>query len=79
MKTIWAACVIMHNMIIEDERDDNDLNQSYLFSDEPFYVAPEAGDPRDDNLTLNTLIQKTKIIQNAKHHFELRDSLIQHV
>ncbi|CAM6106316.1 unnamed protein product [Calypogeia fissa] len=35
METIWKAAIIMHNMIIEDEEDEDDLNHDYLFENQP--------------------------------------------
>jgi hypothetical protein len=33
LRDIMTACIIMHNMIIEDERDDNDIYEPYDKSD----------------------------------------------
>ena len=35
MNNVIIACIIMHNMIVENERDEYALDNNYLFEDQP--------------------------------------------
>ena len=70
MTDIIQACVIMHNMIIQDERD-LDL--------EPFFDEGLMGGRMGGGLSFLELRDGTREIENADSHFSLRNDLIEHL
>uniref|UniRef100_A0A0V0IJN3 Putative ovule protein n=1 Tax=Solanum chacoense TaxID=4108 RepID=A0A0V0IJN3_SOLCH len=69
-----TTCIILHNMIIEDERD---LNA-------PIQDAVEAPTPTiemviDENLRFEQFLARHKKIKDKNAHFELRNALIEHL
>ncbi|KAK4737208.1 hypothetical protein R3W88_000905 [Solanum pinnatisectum] len=71
---IMTTCIILHNMIIEDERD---LNA-------PIQDAVEAPTPTiemviDENLRFEQFLARHKKIKDKNVHFELRNALIEHL
>ncbi|KAE9323303.1 hypothetical protein PF008_g17398 [Phytophthora fragariae] len=79
------ACVILHNMFLEDERFDPDFTgHAYLFSD----AAQPAGVPvfnisRPATVhqapTVADLITNSFKLHNRREHFRLRDDLVTHL
>ncbi|KAL3322167.1 hypothetical protein AABB24_039676 [Solanum stoloniferum] len=71
---IITTCIILHNMIIEDERD---LNA-------PIQDAVEAPTPTiemviDENLRFEQFLARHKKIKDKNVHFELRNALIEYL
>ncbi|KAE9338378.1 hypothetical protein PF008_g12096 [Phytophthora fragariae] len=85
MSTVMHACVILHNMILEDERFDPDLTgHDYLFSG----AAQPGGVPvfnisRPATMhqapTVADLITNSFKLHNRREHFSLRDDLVTHL
>ena len=71
---IVRACVIMHNMIVEDERV---LDPDERFPDAPNdNVQPSHGTP---TRTLAEFIEASKKIRDKPTHFQLKEDLIEHL
>jgi hypothetical protein len=70
MTDIIQACVIMHNMIIQDESG-LDL--------EPFFDEGLMGGRMGGGLSFHELREGTREIENADNHFSLRNDLIKHL
>ena len=70
---IMRACVIMHNMIVEDE--------GILDPDERFDYGGENVEPSHDNSTrtLDEFINAHKRIRGQETHVQLKEDLIQHL
>ena len=71
---IMTACIIMHNMIIEDERD----------VDAPIDNQMEAPTPEveivvDENARFQNFLARHRQIKDAEAHHALRNSLIDHL
>ncbi|XP_075507371.1 uncharacterized protein LOC142544192 [Primulina tabacum] len=72
---IMKACIIVHNMIIEDERD----------LSAPIQDAMEAPTPdvemvvNDENAIFQEFLVRYKKIKNRDAHYELRNALIEHL
>ena len=69
-----TTCIILHNMIIEDERD---LNA-------PIEVAREASPAEvemavDDNTRFQEFLARYRQIKDKEAHFALRNALIDHL
>ena len=69
---IMRACVIMHNMIVEDE--------GIVDPDERFDYGGENVEPSHDNSTrtLDEFINAHKRIRGQETHVQLKEDLIQH-
>ena len=70
MTDIIRACVIMHNMIIQDESG-LDL--------EPFFEEGLRGGRMGGGLSFFEFREGTREIENADIHFSLRNDLIEHL
>jgi hypothetical protein len=71
---IMKACVIMHNMIVEDEGFVVDPNER--FEDGGDNVEPEHGHP---HRTLQEFIEAHKEIRSKETHVQLKQDLIEHL
>ena len=68
-----TACVIMHNMIIEDERGSASPVQVFDYMGEPTQVHRSA-----DEGVLH-YVEVTQAIRNRAMHRQLRDDLVEHL
>ncbi|KAE8688271.1 Detected protein of unknown function [Hibiscus syriacus] len=74
LKDIMNACIIMHNMIIEDERD---LNSPIVEGrDAP---PPNVEFVEDDETQFQEFLIRFRQIKDANAHFALRNTLIEHL
>ncbi|XP_042978992.1 uncharacterized protein LOC122309547 [Carya illinoinensis] len=74
LTNIMKACVILHNMIIEDERDDSEsLNIEYDQVDDNL---PELSHNHTTELT--DFIQRHHDIRDSSAHHQLQEDLIEH-
>ncbi|KAL8514132.1 hypothetical protein ACS0TY_013311 [Phlomoides rotata] len=74
LQDMMTVCIIMHNMIIEDERD---LNA-------PIEVPAEVSSPNIDFVEneptrFQKFLSMFREIRNAETHFSLRNALINHL
>ena len=67
-----TACVIMHNMIVEDERDDSLYDQDWLHGGDLVAPAQGAGSFED-------FIHVHHEIRNRDTHNQLQADLIEHM
>jgi hypothetical protein len=73
---IMQACVILHNMIIEDERDEeDDFNYHQEGTRE---LTPEDYQDRDPNLLEEFLMIHKEIVDRSSHE-QLRNDLVEHL
>jgi hypothetical protein len=70
---IMRACVIMHNMIVEDE---GVVDPNERFEDGGENVEPDHGKP---TRTLNEFIEAHKKIRDKQTHVQLKEDLIEHI
>lgn len=77
LKDIMYACIILHNMIIEDERDTfNTSDYTYdSNSGEPPTVVASQG-PHPD---LAAYLQRSSTLHSKLKHYQLQNDLIEHV
>ncbi|XP_042964635.1 uncharacterized protein LOC122298854 [Carya illinoinensis] len=74
LTNIMKTCVILHNMIIEDERDDSEcLNIEYDQLDDNL---PELS--RNHTTELTDFIQRHHDIRDSSAHHQLQEDLIEH-
>ena len=65
-----TCCVILHNMILEDERG---MNLEFFYDN----VGSRVKVARDPN-RIRAFLQTYKEIENANTHFQLQKDLIEH-
>ena len=81
LHNIMRACIIMHNMIVEDERD----NYDYNFDDKGQYVCnyEDMGErvtvSHDVTPELDAFIRNYKNIKSKETHTQLQADLIEHL
>ncbi|KAK4723665.1 hypothetical protein R3W88_026444 [Solanum pinnatisectum] len=71
---IMTTCIILHNMIIEDERDFNAPIQDVVEAPTPTIEMVV-----DENLQFEQFLARHKKIKDKNAHFELRNALIEHL
>ncbi|OMO56395.1 Harbinger transposase-derived protein, plant [Corchorus olitorius] len=71
---IMSACIIMHNMIIEDERDLNADIENWMEA-----PVPEVEMVRDETTRFQEFLARYKEIKDKDAHFALRNALIEHL
>jgi len=82
LHNIMMACIIMHNMIVEDEREEQ---YDYKFDDMGQYVCnyEDMGErvsvSHNDAPELDAFIQNYKNIKNKETHAQLKADLIEHL
>ncbi|XP_045802847.1 putative nuclease HARBI1 [Trifolium pratense] len=75
MKHIMLACIILHNMIVEDERDTYAGNFDYDHNNNFSTIEVSAGP--DPNLT--TLFERIAHVHERKNHRQLQADLVEHI
>ncbi|XP_062224426.1 uncharacterized protein LOC133922928 [Phragmites australis] len=73
LHNIMTACIIMHNMIIEDERPDGDVEHVYDGAGVP--VEPS----RNLTPTLEAFAHRYGMITSRHGHHQLHDDLVEHL
>ena len=71
---IMTACIIMHNMIIEDERDLSAPLREFNHAPNPIVEMVV-----DEDARFTQFLARNRQIKDKKAHFELRDALIDHL
>ena len=71
---IMSACIIMHNMIIEDERDSNAEMENRRKA-----PTPEVEMVRDETTRFQEFLARYKQIKDKEAHFALRNALIEYL
>ena len=76
LQDIMKACVILHNMIIEDERD---VNEAVELDYEQIDDNPTMQLSREHTNTFTEFIETHQCIRDHKNHFQLQTDLIEHL
>jgi hypothetical protein len=78
LENIMLACIILHNMVIEDEKDMNqlplDLNETPSTS-----TVKEATISQGHNPEMEQVIERNVIIRDCTAHRQLQSDLIEHI
>jgi hypothetical protein len=77
IKHIMYACIIMHNMIVEDERDTYDNNFEYDHDDNGIPLAEVSNGPHPH--FLETYMQRKAHIHEKQIHRQLQADLVEHI
>ncbi|KAI5019576.1 hypothetical protein ZWY2020_044464 [Hordeum vulgare] len=70
---VMIACVIMHNMIVEDERDDSIFDQGFDYQGEN--VEPLHQEP----VTFQQFVQFHRELRDWHTHLDLQNDLVEHM
>jgi hypothetical protein len=73
---IMQACVILHNMIIEDERDEKD---DFNYHQEGILMLQPVDYQRRNPLVLEDFLKIHDEIEDRSLHERLRDDLVEHL
>lgn len=76
LRQIMIACVIMHNMIVEDERDEDEQMQ-YEYVGQ--LVRPTPREVRNRTPELHDFLQAHNNIRNRETHSQLQEDLVEHL
>ena len=85
LHNIMMACIIMHNMIVEDERDEHRGQDDYNFDNMGQYVCDyeDMGErvtvSHDAAPELDAFIRNYKNIKSKETHTQLQADLIEHL
>ncbi|XP_074377601.1 uncharacterized protein LOC141719117 [Apium graveolens] len=74
IKYIMAACIILHNMIIEDERGINTKKENFDTNSEPAVTRM----PRHQS-TLAEFLQMHQQVRDKQAHVQLQNGLVEHL
>ena len=74
MTIIMKACIVLHNMIVEDERDEVSLEQEY---GGPY--TSSAALSTDTSPTFDAFLRRYRAIRDNDKHYQLRNDLIEHL
>lgn len=72
LHTIMMACVILHNLIVEDERDMEHVDFDFDCSSEVLEVFR-------GECTFSEYLGRSSSIRDKKQHFRLRDDIVEHL
>ncbi|XP_028085070.1 uncharacterized protein LOC114286174 [Camellia sinensis] len=76
LKNIMKACIILHNMIVEDERDVNEAEDyDYEQTDENPHVSVS----HDQTTELMEFIRRHHRIRDRETHSQLQSDLVEHL
>jgi hypothetical protein len=76
LKNIMKACIILHNMIVEDERD---MYLEYSYDNTPAAVITPVEVSRGENsISFAEFIDNYHSMRDSSAHFQLRHDLIKH-
>jgi len=71
-----TACIIMHNMIIEDERDEDD---DFQYDSVGQLVRPTPLKQRNSTRELHEFIQAHHNVRDKETHSQLQEDLVEHL
>ncbi|XP_055527068.1 uncharacterized protein LOC129719699 [Wyeomyia smithii] len=74
LRSIMRTCIILHNMIIEDERD-NVVTFDYMFA----YENATTNVPMCSKLDFSAFLTRYKQVHDTAMHYQLRNDLIEHL
>lgn len=80
MSCVMQACVILHNMIVDDEYNKEEMTQEYLFEngDGTKFIVDKLIRSEDD-ITFSKIMANRAKLKDNKRHAELKNDLIEHL
>jgi hypothetical protein len=77
LNDIMKACIILHNMIIEDERDSNEVQEDDDYEQVPESIPIPVS--REPTIEVQNFIQSHIRIRNRETHSQLQADLVEHL
>jgi hypothetical protein len=77
LNNIMKTCIILHNMIIEDERDPNGIQQDDDYEQVPESIPTTVS--RKPTIEVQNFIQSHIRIRDKETHSQLQDDLVEHL
>lgn len=78
LENIMLACIILHNMIIEDEKDIEQV-PLVLNRKATTYTVQEATISHGENPEMEEVLNRNATLQNREAHKQLQFDLIDHI
>ena len=80
MSCVMQACVIMHNMIVDDEYNKEEMTQDYLFEngDGTKFIVDKLIRSEND-VSFSKILANRARLKDSKRHDELKQDLIEHL
>ncbi|XP_070668841.1 uncharacterized protein [Malus domestica] len=90
LHSIMMTCIILHNMIVEDEYveieedsdedvDDDQLTYARAMAIDVEYLAATTYETRQDRVTLSEYMRRLNRIQAPQGHYTLHKDLVKHI
>jgi hypothetical protein len=77
LNNIMKACIILHNIIIEDERDPNGVQQDDDYEQVPESIPTTVS--REPTIEVQNFIQSHIRIRDKETHSQLQYDLVEHL
>lgn len=79
LESIITACIIIHNMIIENEKDDPTICEANPESNIDEITADIHRIGPENQEKFETFLSRYKAVHDTNQHFQLRNDLIEHL
>jgi hypothetical protein len=79
LENIMMTCIILHNMIVEDEKDDVDEDLELNEPASTTYVQPPEITHNDISVSFQRTLEINAEIQHRPTHIQLRNDLVEHI
>ena len=79
MSIVMSACIILHNMIIEDEWEDPSLTHDFVFQENDGQVDRLYKDTTSHLLGSVDVMKARRCYKNQDNHKRLKQDLVQHL
>ncbi|CAO2141030.1 unnamed protein product [Urochloa humidicola] len=80
LEKVVLACIILHNMIVEDEKREEDIEENLDLNETPSTVIVEEPEfSPEDNVPFDRVLQKDDEIRDRSAHRQLNKDLVEHI
>jgi hypothetical protein len=80
LRDVALACIILHNMIVEDEKEEDIIQENLDLNVAPSSATVQAPEnPTDLNVPLERFLEKDTSIRDRSAHHRLKNDLMEHI
>jgi hypothetical protein len=80
MENVVLACIILHNMIVEDEKNLEDIEEELDLNQAPSVVSVEPPEFADgDYVPFERVLDKYEDLRDQSAHMQLKEDLVEHI
>jgi hypothetical protein len=80
MENVVLACIILHNMIVEDEKNLEDIEEELDLNQAPSVVSVEPPEFADgDYVPFERVLEKYEDLRDQSAHMQLKEDLVEHI